>query len=344
MRTLLWLSAVSLTLVACLPQYEDPPLTATGEAGEAVKSSSSSSSTTGGGTTETTTGTCSGVVTGNLSETSTMPNPPPCTVNGTVTVSKVPSAKFKAVLVQIKSISALNLSADVDFTSTFPKLATVATFQVNGGGAGKTMTLPNTLKTIQTLSVSGTQLLQFNGNGSVVGMQSFVVDNNPQLKAVSGFPSAKNLGSLYLDHCPEITSFTGFHGIFQLTDLHIDHVGKLSNLGAFTALTNITTALQIGSTALTQLNQFQQLQTVPTLTLYQMPAMASPQFPNLTTVSTLNLVDMPQVSSMNGFDKAQVSKQATICVSSVPCTELNNWLAKHVQGQVMQCTGPACKS
>lgn len=353
MRNLMAILVVSLASLGCLPQYEDPPLTATGEAPENWSASSSKTTTTGGdadvkSTTDTSTGTsgstCSGTFNGTLTESSVQPTKPPCVVAGTVSVGKVPGTKFRATLAGIQEIGILGLNADVDLSTFFPKLTKVGNLQISGGGSGQSMQIPYWLTSLGKLSVSNTALVSFNGNNAVTSAETIGVSGNNFLTTFNGFPNMTVLTDLVVTNNPALTDLNGFMSIQSLHQLEMDLGPKLTGLGSFSSLKAVTFDFTISGSQLQVVGQFPQLSTVASWSMGGMPEVTALNFPPLTTVKSFAMGNMAKLASLDGLGAVTLTGTPMICLANMPCAALDAWVAQHAPGKTNSgCGATTCK-
>lgn len=341
-----WVWWGAIALAGCLPELEDPPLTATGEAPAAWTLSGSGNSAVGGGAgSPSTNGNCVSTYTGNLSEPAIDLSPPPCIVKGDVTLYVAPSAKLKTLLSQVKQIEGtLSINADVAPEAALPQLTAVTKLQVYKGGLSKTLTIPQSWKSLGTLEVVQTELAAVQGGLGLQGLTDVSISWNKKLITVNLLGNGATLGSAVVAQNSMLKNLVLGTQCKSVGQLELTDNTQLANWEPMAALTQAKTVRVFNSPMLQNI-RLPALQSVTSLELNIVGGKLI-ELPALTTVGALNLNDVAQLQALEAIGPMQVSQSVRLCVQQVPCVLREAWLQKHAPGLTPQTctTALVCKS
>jgi hypothetical protein len=340
---LCWLLiAVSLSVfgLGCLPELEDPPLTATGEA-PAQWELTGSGTTAASGTVPMPT-TCSGEFKGVLQDPAIDLSPPPCVVIGNVVVSSQPSAKLKALLSQVQSIQGtLEIHGDVALTTVLPKLTALIGLTVSGGGKGKVWAIPNQLKGLNSVSVLNTEFIRVEGGAGLLAMAQVAISQNLSLIAISALADTKTLGGVNISVNPMLVNLSIAPQVTELHTLDIHDNLQLKNVEPFNVLTQVSGSVIVDNCAsLPHVYFLSELKSAQSLTLMRLN-LSQIDLPKLKQVGNLSVSHVDQLASLKGLT-TQVSQSVRMCVAKLTCTAWSAWLQQYAPGlSPLPCMGSA---
>jgi hypothetical protein len=342
-----WLCGV-LASSGCLPELEDPPLTATGEAPpEWTVSGSGNTSSLGGGSGGTANAsTCSSTYSGNIQEPPIDLDPPPCVIQGDVTLYAAPSAKLQALLAQVNRIDGtLSIRGDVVLETALPKLTSVSSLKVYQGGLSKKLSIPKSWTQLGALQVFDTELSAVEGGANLAALGSLSITFNKKLISINLLAKAKTVGSVKIASNAMLKNLTLAPQATSAGAIDIVDNLQLSDIAPMDALSQAPSVLVDNCPMLNNVLFLPALASSGSLTLSRLPG-KQVQLPALKQVGALSLNGLTALQALEPIGPLQVSQSVRICVPMVLCALREAWLQKHAPGLSPQtCTqSNVCKS
>lgn len=326
-RPLTWIALATALCAAsgCLPEFDEPPLTATGEA-PASESPSTSSSATGAAPAASS---CTGVFSGNLPAGANFAGQTPCTINGNVDMSSLTAAERQQVT-GVKNIQGtLFISAPVHI-SQLPALTSVYALTASGYSS-PTLDFPSRIAVQHSITISGGQLNSIKGFGGVKSLAAtLTIQSLGSLESIDAFHALGSVKTISVNELSELKIFKGFTVLTTASIVDIANCQALTALPTFGKLTNVA-ALQIGYMgAMSALASFPVLTSVNSLNVNNLDAVASVSFPALKTVTSFHVSGMAKLADLEGFGpELKIVSSVLVCNILMKGADREVWKAKH---------------
>lgn len=334
--------------VACLPEIEDPPISATGEAPVGWTPATAQSAT--GGTTAATgtSTTCSGVYFGNVPPIAGAPFVgTPCEVNGQLTPGAMTAAQI-AQVAKVTKAGSLQILAQ-DQWAKVAALKSVSTL-VLAGFVGQVAVGPATLDVTNAINISG-QMTGVGGFGGVKNLPGgLVIQSVPKLTAVTGFEGLQSVGAVNISGSAVLKTINAFGALktaqsLYFADFKTTTVGNTTTGIAFTPL-KISTVNDVKFYNCQGLGTLNVLQTVGAMQSLELSNLdtGTLQFTALSQLALLKLSGLPNLHSLDGLgSNLQVTGSLSLCDLGVTPEQRESWRAVHAPGLAIPKCATGCK-
>lgn len=332
-----WVAAIAavVAVVGCLPEFDEPPLSATGEALE-VESSSSSGSTTAAATS------CDGVYSGGLPAGAKFAGQTPCTINGNVDMGSL-SPTERQQITGVKNIQGtLSISA-AEHIAQLPALTSVYALSVKSFNS-PTLDLPSRIAVQHTITISDGQVTAIKGFGGVKTLAAaLTIQSLGNLASIDAFHALTSLKTLTVDQLSELKTFKAFTVLASATSLQFTNCQSLVALPVFAKLTT-TANLQVSTMgSLTTLASFPVLTNANSLNISGMDKVPTVAFPMLKSVTNFNVSEMAKLAELEGFGaQLQISSSVQVCNILMKGADREVWKSKHAPGLNFNNCGNGC--
>lgn len=335
-----WLAGVccSALLAGCLPELDEPPLTATGEAPE----DEAPSGTGPGGTGAPAATTCTGVYQGNLPGGTKFAGQIPCTINGSVDMGAL-TADERQQITGVKNIQGTLYIATPAHITQLPALTSVYALTVNSF-SGPTLDFPSRITVQHTVTISGGSITALKGFGGVKTLAAaLTLQSLGNLQSIDAFPALEAVKTLTVNDLPALTSFKAFAALKSANVLNINNCQALAALPTFGKLASAA-SLQLGYMAsMTTLASFPVLVSANSLSLTSLDGVSTVAFPVLASVSSFNVSGMAKLAELEGFGaQLKITGSIQVCNILMKGADREVWKQKHAPGLNFSNCGNGC--
>lgn len=328
LRSWLGIAAVSAAaaLGGCLPQYEELPLTASGEGGESLAAVSGGSSA---GSANSSAPACSGVASGNIPGSASLDGKIPCTLQGSVDARNLtPSQRTQVAGIKVlKGTLTVGAQADVDGLKALTSVDNLDVVSFSGA----TLELPARIAVTNELRITGGKLTIIKGFAGVTALAGqLTIDGVASLTTINAFAALTKAGSLHLNQLQNLTSITGFSALTQLKSLQLTHLTKLNQLPQLPKVTSLANLAVGYCPALVTLSGLPGLTNASSLQLNSLDKVSQVSFPALMTVASFSIDGMALLADLGGFGaQLVVSSQLHICNIKMNAEQREAWRKQH---------------
>jgi hypothetical protein len=314
---------LAVLLSGCLPEYEELPLTATGEGGESLTSTASS------GSTSSVTPTCSGAASGSIPGSPNLDGQIPCTLQGSIDARNLTPSQ-RTQVAGIKVLKGTLTVASAEQIGYLKALTSVDSLTITNF-SGPTLELPARIAVTTELVISGgnaTTIKGFGGLTALAGQLSVINLNG--LGTIDAFGALTSVGQLNVQQLPALTSLKAFGALTAASTVSFVQLSQLPALPSMIKLTSVNTLSLAGLGNLGSLNSFPALASVTTLSISGLNTVATVAFPALKSVNSLSIDGMAKLSDLEGFGaQLQVKSQLFVCNILMKADQREIWRQKH---------------
>ncbi len=344
------LFAITAGVAACLPRYEDAPLTVTGEApvGWSPPAGSVLGGADGGasgdaGAAAGTPSKCAGTVP-DLA-TAAKNRSYPCSItNLDLTTSTAGQSLGYAALVT--TVYNLRISNATQMAS-LKQIKQIGNFNAENFNDA-TLYLADHVVITEAIAIYG-KLQNITGFLGVSQLTSqLVIANSPNLTKISGFTNLVKVGAIEIRGVPKLVSLAAFSKLNQIQSSTMSDVQSGSVALPVLPATTINHVSIQNFGGISQLNLFYNATQISFMTFQQMPNLARVDIPKLATVSGFTLIDIGKMVNLDSFGPSvQVYGGLTVCGTPMTGATLEAWRKAHATNLQFSkcpngCTGGEC--
>lgn len=327
-----WLSAMpvailALLLAACLPEYEEPPLTATGEGGESLTGSASGSSSSSGSSGAAPS--CSGSASGSIPGNNSIAGQIPCTLQGAIDARNLtPSQRTQVAGIKVlKGTLTVSTPAQLDYFKALTSVDNLYFADFNG----PSLELPARINVTTEILIHGGNTQIIKGFAGVISLSGQLnIESVNGLASIDAFAALVKAGSLRMDKLPELATIKGFGNLSQLGSLQLTHLQKMTKLPVLPKIKTLSSLMVGYNPELTALSGLPALTNATTAQFSSLDKVTTVSFPALMTVAVLAIDGMALLNDLEGFGaQLVVSSQLKICNILMKADQREVWRKQH---------------
>ena len=325
-------------LVGCLPELDEPALTATGEAPVGDPAAAATASATGAPKATT----CTGVYFGNLPGGALFAGQAPCTINGSVEIATMSIAE-RQQLSGVKNIQGTLYLSAPDQIAQLPALTSVYVLTLNNYNA-PILDFPTRVAVQHSIIVSGGQVGQIKGFGGIKTLAGILsLEGMDKLESIDAFHALASVKTLSINNLPELKTLKSFEALTAATSVSIGHCQALTTLPSFGKLPTVALLQLSYLNGLTTVASFPALTTASSLQFSNLNGVTTVSFPALTSVNTFQVSSMAKLSDLEGFGpKLNVVSTVSVCDILMKGTDREVWKQKHAPGMNFEKCSNGC--
>lgn len=317
--------ALPLAILAsgCLPEYEELPLTATGEGGESL------TGTTSSGSTSSVAPTCSGTASGSIPGTPSLDGQIPCTLQGSIDARNLTPSQ-RTQVAGIKVLKGTLTVASAEQIGYLKALTSVDNLYIPNF-SGPALELPARIGVTTEVLIQGGNTPIIKGFAGVTALAGQLdIEGINGLTTIDAFAALTKAEMLRLYKLPELTSVKGFGAVSQLKGLQLTHLAKLKTLPPMPKVTTLSSLVIGYNPELMALSGLNALTNAATAQFASLDKVSQVSFPALMTVSSFVIDGMALLNDLEGFGaQLVVSSQLQICNILMKADQREVWRLKH---------------